>query len=96
MGKRLIQQRRGRSKTKFNAPSHRFRGNITYSRDNTLTDGTVEDIIHDPGRTAPLAIVKFNGNKKIKVLASEGTKIGDTVKISDNRYDAKKVRIDRL
>jgi large subunit ribosomal protein L2 len=87
MGKRLIQQRRGRANTKFNSPSHRFKGEIKYQPDFENGEGTVIDIIHDPGRTAPLASVKLSDNKKIMVIAPEGIKIGDKVTFSDQKKD---------
>jgi len=68
MGKRLIQQRRGRTKSKYNAPSHRFRGEVKYSQDNKKQGGIVQDIIHDPGRNAPLASVMLDDNQKILIL----------------------------
>lgn len=87
MGKRLIQQRRGRNNTKFNVPSHRYRGKIKYSYGKGISEGIVDDIIHDPGRTAPLASVRMSDNKKVKVIASEGVRIGDKIKFSDNKKD---------
>jgi len=85
MGKRLIQQRRGRSQGKFNAPSHRFRGRVKYIQDRTEHEGIVEDILHDPGRTAPLAIVRLDNGKKILTIASEGIEVGDKTKFTDNK-----------
>ena len=87
MGKRLIQQRRGRTKSKFNAPSHRFRGKIKYARENDKNEGTVQEIFHDPGRTAPIASVILNNNKKTLILAPEGIQIGDKIKFTDNKND---------
>ena len=87
MGKRLIQQRRGRTQSKFNAPSHRFKGKIKYARDNENKEGIVKDIIHDPGRSAPLARIMLNDNKKILVLAPEGIKVGDKIKFTDNKKE---------
>ena len=87
MGKRLIQQRRGRTQSKFNAPSHRFKGKIKYARDNENKEGIVKDIIHDPGRSAPLASIMLNDNKKILVLAPEGIKVGDKIKFTDNKKE---------
>ena len=87
MGKRLIQQRRGRTQSKFNAPSHRFKGKIKYARDNENKEGIVKDIIHDPGRSAPLARIMLNDNKKILVLAPEGIKVGDNIKFTDNKRE---------
>ena len=69
MGKRLIQQRRGRTQSKFNSPSHRFRGEIKYAHGLKKDEGIVEDIIHDPGRTAPLASILLKDNKKILIIA---------------------------
>jgi len=87
MGKRLIQQRRGRMNTKFNAPSHRYKGEIKYSQDINLKEGILIDLVHDPGRTAPLASVKFDNNKKILIIAPEGAKIGDKIKINDDKNE---------
>jgi len=85
MGKRLIQQRRGRINTKFNAPSHRFKGKIKYSQKFEKTEGVVIDIFHDPGRTAPIASIKLNNNKIISMLAPEGIKNGDKIKFTDKK-----------
>ena len=87
MGKRLIQQRRGRRKSKYNAPSHRFKGKIKYIQSNEKNEGIVQDILHDPGRTAPLVSVKLSDNKKILILAPEGIKVGDKIKFTDNKKD---------
>lgn len=84
MGKRLIQQRRGRFNGRFRVPSHRFRGKIKYSKDTKENEGVVEDILHDPGRTAPLASVKLNDNN-ILTIATEGVKIGDKIKFTDKK-----------
>ena len=85
MGKRLIQQRRGRINTKFNAPSHRFKGKIRYCQEKGEYKGVVEDIIHDPGRTAPLVKIKLSNNKNSLMLAPEGIKIGDKIKYTEDK-----------
>lgn len=87
MGKRLIQQRRGKINTKFNSPSHRFKGEIKYDYKNISTEGTVLDIIHDPGRSAPIANVKLSNNKIINLIAPEGIKTGDKIKFNDDKKD---------
>jgi len=87
MGKRLIQQRRGRINTKFNAPSHRFKGEIKYSQNLKNNEGLVLDIIHDSGRTAPLANIRLNDNTNILTLAPEGIRVGDKIKFTDNKDD---------
>ncbi len=87
MGKRLIQQRRGRTKSKFNSPSHRFKGKIKYSQKFEETEGVIIDILHDPGRTAPIANVKLKNNKIISILAPEGIKNGDRIKFTDKKNE---------
>ncbi|MEA3458127.1 MAG: 50S ribosomal protein L2 [Candidatus Thermoplasmatota archaeon] len=85
MGKKLIQQRRGRTKGRYSAPTHRFRGKIKYPPGEIKGTGIVEDIIHDPGHTAPLASVRLENNKKVLTLAPEGIKVGDEIKYSDKK-----------
>jgi large subunit ribosomal protein L2 len=87
MGKRLIQQRRGRTNSKFNSPSHRFKGKIKYAQINGKNEGIITDLIHDPGRTAPLASVILKSNKKILIIAPEGIKIGDRIKFTENKNE---------
>jgi large subunit ribosomal protein L2 len=87
MGKRLIQQRRGRTQSKFNAPSHRYKGKIKYTQKTGRHEGIIEDIFHDSGHTAPLASIRLENNKKILTLASEGAGVGDKIKLTDNKNE---------
>ena len=87
MGKRLIQQRRGRNKGRFKSPSHRFKGDIKYPNDTKKHTGVVKNIIHDSGRTAVLASVELENNEKITTLAPEGIRIGDKIIFSDTKED---------
>ena len=90
MGKRLIQQRKGRFNGRYTVPSHRFRGKIKYHHHNEKqTKGVVEDIIHDPGRTAPLAKIRFENDKTSLVIAAEGTKTGDVIQFSNEKEAVK-------
>jgi large subunit ribosomal protein L2 len=84
MGKRLIQQRRGRVKGRYAAPSHRYRGKIKYIPEKEM-EGVVEDILHDPGRTSPVAQVRFQNKKKALFLAYEGMSIGKQVKVTEGK-----------
>ena len=86
MGKRLIQQRRGRTKGKFNSPSHRFKGEVKYASNNSKLGGIVDDILHDSGRTAPLASLKTDTEKSL-IIAPEGIKVGDQIKFTDNKKE---------
>lgn len=89
MGKRLIQQRRGRFNGRYTVPSHKYKGKVKYHHDTTPKQGVVTDIVHDPGRSAPLATIRLQNEKSSYVLAAEGTKVGDTIKFSNNREDIK-------
>ena len=92
MGKNLIQQRRGRRKGRYNVPSHKSRGEIKYSNEKELK-GTVEEILHDPGRTSPLAKIRLENNKAMLILATEGTEVGREIKFTENKGDCKKGNI---
>ncbi|WP_461867062.1 50S ribosomal protein L2 [Thermococcus sp.] len=87
MGKSLIQQRRGKGTTTFRAPSHRYRGRVKYvplnlTKEKTLV-GRVVEILHDPGRTAPVARVKFENFEKL-IIAPEGILVGEEIAIGPN------------
>ena len=92
MGKNLIQQRRGRRRGRFNVPSHKYKGEIKYCNEKEL-EGIVEEIIHDPGRTSPLAKIRLQNNKTMLILATEGTKVGSKIKYTENKGDCDKGNI---
>lgn len=73
MGKRIIQQRRGRGTSTYKSPGHRFKGAVKL-----LTDELkIIDLVHCAGHSAPLMEVQsIHGNKSL-VLAPEGMKVGD-------------------
>jgi len=77
MGKRIIQRARGKGGPRYRAPSHRYAGKIEYG----FEKAQVIDIVHDPGRDAPLAKLKANGEEKF-IVAAEGLKVGDSVDTS--------------
>ncbi len=84
MGKRLISQRRGRGTSTFRSASHRFKGKIQYRSYDSLEKegilkGKVKDIIHDPGRSAPVALVKFENGEQKLILAPENIQINEEV-----------------
>ena len=88
MGKRLIQQRRGRFNGRYTVPSHRFKGKVKYDHETKKRQGVIEDIVHDPGRTAPLSKVRMKDtNKIILTLAAEGAKVGDIIKFTNTKED---------
>lgn len=84
MGKRLIVQRRGKGTSVYRAPSHRYRGEVTHRRYDEKEKegkilGRVVDILHDPGRSAPVAKVIFENKEERLVLAPEGIKVGEEI-----------------
>ncbi len=84
MGKRLIVQRRGRGGSVFRSPSWKRVGDVKYS---PLTDvelksvikGKVEALLHDPGRGAPVALVKFENGVRELIVAPEGLSVGQVI-----------------
>ena len=80
MGKRLRSQRRGHGSRSYRAPSHRYRARVVYPQVRTAT-GRVVDLVHDPGRTAPLALVRFDTGHVTYMLAPDGAYVGQTISI---------------
>jgi large subunit ribosomal protein L2 len=78
MGKRIISQNRGRGSPTYRAPSHRYRADVRHIKlgDNATVKGIVQEIMHDPGRTAPVALVKFDNGELRYVLVPEGVHEG--------------------
>lgn len=87
MGKTLIQQRRGKGKQRFRAPSHNFIGKVGYPNVDLgeTVVGVIADIVHCAAHSAPLMKVEFvdeqKDNKKSKVflVAPEEVKVGDNL-----------------
>jgi large subunit ribosomal protein L2 len=73
MGKRIIQQRRGRGSLTYRVPEKRFKPLIEYNN----IEGKVIDIVNDPLKNAPLAKVLYNDNSRGYIVAPEGMKVGD-------------------
>lgn len=78
MGKRIIPRARGKGGPRYRAPSHRYLGRVEYVPV-TGVSGRVVDIVHDPARSAPVAIVKFEDGKEILQIAPEGLRAGDLI-----------------
>lgn len=89
MGRVIRAQRRGRAGSVFKARSHNRLGasklrNLDAIEKAYRIRGVVERIRHDPGRGAPVAIIKFKdpnayGNDKILTVACEGMYTGQYV-----------------
>jgi len=77
MGKRLAQQRRGKGSV-YRAPSHRYKADVIYPPIGKRTEGVVTQLVHDPGHTAPLALVTAP-HERWWQIAHEGMAVGQTV-----------------
>merc|ERR1712029_907270 len=89
MGGRVIRaQRKGagsifRANVKHRKGSPKLRS-VDYSERNGYIKGVVKDIIHDPGRGAPLAVVRFRDPYRYKTrkelfIATEGMYTGQFI-----------------
>tara|TARA_Y100000310_G_scaffold184192_1_gene184335 strand:+ start:188 stop:892 length:705 start_codon:yes stop_codon:yes gene_type:complete len=79
MGKRLIQQRRGRGTKTYTSPSFRFKGKVKHQR--LETSGTVIDLVHCQGHSAPLMEISYLTGEKSLAFAPEGIKVGDAISL---------------
>jgi large subunit ribosomal protein L2 len=68
MGKNIISQRRGRGTPTYRCRKGNFMRRLSYNKGS----GVVKDLIHDPGRTAPVAMVRYEDGSKGYILAREG------------------------
>ncbi len=77
MGKNLISQRRGRGSSTYRAASHRFQGEVKHPELNTT--GTITDILHCAGHSAPLLEIATLSGHTALAIAPEGMKVGDEI-----------------
>ena len=85
MGKNLIQQRRGKGSPTYRAPSFRYKGRATYiDYSKKEIKGTVLDILHCEGHSAPLAKIMYDDKEEILIQAPEGIKVGDSISNGEN------------
>lgn len=78
MGKRLIQQRRGRGTPTYRSASHRFKGAAKHPH--TEAECVVTDLVHCAGHSAPLMELSSSTERTLAV-APVGIKVGDSVKV---------------
>ncbi len=78
MGSPIKQQRRGKGSPNYKAAKG-GRGNVEHR--NADTTGEVIDIVHDPGRTAPVAVIEFEDGETRNILAPENLSTGDEIQI---------------
>ena len=85
MGKRIRVQRRGRGGSNWRASTHKRVAPAKYpaiapkqSFEESLT-GTIEALVHDPGRGSPLSLVKFENGLSVYTVTPEGVFTGQQI-----------------
>lgn len=82
MGKRLIQQARGKGGPTYRAPSFRYKGEARYvSTSNETLGGTILDIISCQGHSAPLAYIEYSNGDASLTMVAEQMRVGDDIQI---------------
>ncbi len=76
MGKRIVAQRRGKGSLTYRSPSHRHVSSISSLRDGTFK---IADIIHAPGRNAPLLVLESSVGERTYGIAFNGAAVGMSV-----------------
>lgn len=80
MGKRLIQQARGRGGPAYRARSFAYAGEIRLRPEpDTLVSGRVTNLLKCPGHTAPLMHVQYDDDMSCLLPAPEFIRVGDCV-----------------
>jgi large subunit ribosomal protein L2 len=91
MGKRIRVQRRGRGGRTFRATSHKRVAPAQYPLATTATEyfeaaikGVIGDFVHDPGRGAPLALIRFENGKACYNVVPEGVHATQQIRMGGN------------
>ena len=80
MGKRLIQQRRGKGDQRYKAASNKYVGRVMHLNiTKESVKGSVIDIVNCPGHYAPIAKVKYENGENSLVFAPDGIRVGDVL-----------------
>lgn len=84
MGKRIIQQARGKGGPTYRSPSHRFIGKPAYrpldDREKTgVVKGIIKDIINCPGHYAPLILVEYETAQREILIAPYSVKVNQEI-----------------
>lgn len=93
--RRIIPRARGKGGPRYVSPSHRYFGKVEYLPFSNVT-GKIVDIVNDVGRSAPLAIVKFDDGKEILHIASEGLSVGQIIKYEGETNTGNVVELDKI
>lgn len=86
IGRRILVQRKGRGSQQFKSPRHRKIAPARHPKwaPGKTYVGTVVDMLHEAGRGAPLAVVKYEGeNQNHYMVAPEGVYVGQEIECGD-------------
>lgn len=75
MGKHIVAQRRGKGSLTYRSPSHRHVSAISHNENGEYS---VKDIVHAPGRNAPLLLVRKEGSRDSYQIAFNGARVGQS------------------
>jgi len=86
MGKRIRVQRRGRGGPTFRAATQKRVAPARYPQKtkdifDILMKGIVEEVLHEPGRGAPLALVRFENGETCYTVVPEGVYLGQQIQM---------------
>ena len=87
MGKRIRVQRRGRGNSVYRASTHKRVAAAQYppmtpkEAFETSMNGIVHSLHHDPGRGAPLALIKFENGQDCYIASPEGAHAGQQIRL---------------
>ncbi len=86
MGKRIRVQRRGRGSPTFRASTHKRVApakypNLPKSVMENVIRGQVIELLHEPGRGAPLAYIELENNETFYTVATEGMHEGQIIEL---------------
>lgn len=84
MGKHIIPQRRGKGSLMYRSPSHRHVAELQHLRPGKYE---VKDIIHAPGRNAPLLVVAGTGGKGYQIGFS-GAYVGQSIEVGPSVHSS--------
>ncbi len=93
MGKRIIQQRRGRGSFKYRRKKRAFRNKMRYPREEGK--GKVIDIINSPAHTAPLAKIKV-GKEIFYIPALNNLIKGQEIEIGEKIEKGNIVKLEKI
>ena len=84
MGKRIIAQRRGRGSPTFRALTHKRVAPSVYPTVKGCVEGILREIVHEPGRGAPVGRIELEDGREFHMVLPEGVAEGQKILIGDD------------